>query len=235
MDTLPNVNSDIYRVLKESVYQEFSDVIDYIWKSPRLIEHETKIEKEKLLNYFPNDNEHADRRWKSESNKLNGIFPDLIAVGNLFNALSLFESYLLTLSIEIEENSDKKLKDVKGSGINKLFNFLKMAGIDIEQSPLFHQVEAAIKIRNCFSHACGTLSWSKERKELKRIQKSGVFLSKEHRNTNAQKGDKILRIVKSNAGEKLELDNMYSFLLASYLRCFFIDVCDKARYLNEIK
>jgi hypothetical protein len=39
--------------LAHSAYSEFGDIADYVWKSPRLIEAETKLEIEKLKAYFP--------------------------------------------------------------------------------------------------------------------------------------------------------------------------------------
>ena len=68
-----------YQKIADRAYLEFTDVADYIWKSPRLIEHETKIETRKLKDYFPNNEEHAKLRWHFESNKLNSVFPYLIA------------------------------------------------------------------------------------------------------------------------------------------------------------
>ena len=225
----------MYESIENQAIQEFSDISDYIWKSTRLIDHETQLEKEKLRHYFPNDIKSNELRWKYESNKLNSIFPYLIAVGNLFNVLSVFESYLLLLSIEVEKHSSVKLKNIRGNGIKKMFNFFRQVELDIENISHFEQVNASIKIRNCFMHACGVLDWSKEDKELERIQKSLKHLSKEHRNDQLQKKDtdKILRIVNSPLGKKLELDNTYPFLLTNYLRCFFIEICQKARTLDK--
>ena len=53
-----NTSLTLYEQLDElATYAriEFEGVSDYIWKSPRLIEHETELELQKLPMYFPND------------------------------------------------------------------------------------------------------------------------------------------------------------------------------------
>jgi hypothetical protein len=52
----------------------------------------------KLDDYFPDNPELRERRWMFESSKLNHTFPYLFATGNLFCAVSLFETYLLVLA-----------------------------------------------------------------------------------------------------------------------------------------
>jgi len=226
-----------YEELAGRAYREFTDVADFIWKSPRLIEQETELEVRKLRDYYLNDEKHAKLRWHFESNKLNKVFPYLIAVGNLFSIMSLFETYLLQLSIEIEKGTGVRVATVSGKGINRIFNFLKSVGVEIENIDLFHQVVAAVKIRNCLSHASGILSWSKEEKELKRIQKDGLYLSKHHREMRKSKDGEFdeVRVVVAGFGERLQVENMYAFLLASYLRDFFIGSCQAASLLNDTR
>jgi hypothetical protein len=211
-------------------YHEFTDAADYVWKSPRLIEHETELEARKLKDYFPNDEKHAKVRWHFESHKLTNVFPYLISNGNLFSVMSLFESYLLILSLEIEKHSELRITSVSGNGINRLFSFLRKAGVKIDTDDLYFQIKAAIKIRNCLSHASGMLSWSKEEAELKRIQKSGLYLSKEHREKRKRDGEELneVQVVNSGFGERLQVDNIYPFILASYLRDYFVTVCQSA-------
>ncbi|MFZ3091064.1 MAG: hypothetical protein WA240_10650 [Nitrospirota bacterium] len=223
-----------YRKIADRAYREFTDVADYIWKSPRLIEHETKLEVQKLKNYFPNSEEHAKLRWHFESNKLNSVFPYLIAVGNTFSIMSLFESYLLIVAIELKKDTGIRTTSVSGSGINRIFNYFRSGGIDLEAIEPFHQIMAAIKIRNCLSHASGMLSWSKEEAELKRIQRSGMYLSKDHRVLRKKNGRDFdeVRITNSGFGERIQVDNMYAFVLASYLRDYLIGVCQSAALLN---
>jgi hypothetical protein len=85
------------------------------------------------------------------------------------------------------------------------------------------QVDAALKIRNCLMHASGLLAHSRDAEELRRILKSGTFLLREHRK---EKG--LLRIVETGVGQRLQVANDYPWLLSSYLRDFFLDLCQLA-------
>ena len=64
-------------------------------------------------------------RWRRESEKLTRVFPYLIAVGNLFSVVSLFESYLLLLGGKLQDHSGIPLGSVKGQGVTRLFNYFK--------------------------------------------------------------------------------------------------------------
>lgn len=48
-----NQEDDLFRDFARSTADEFSNVADYIWKTPNFIEQEITIEKEKLDAYFP--------------------------------------------------------------------------------------------------------------------------------------------------------------------------------------
>jgi hypothetical protein len=110
-----------------------------------------------------------------------GVLPYLIATGNLFSAASLFETYCLVLSKEVETRTQSKLSDLRGNGIQKLFKFLSEQGIRHHDIELREQVAAALKIRNCLIHCNGLLSWFREEKEVRKIIASKRYLSPEHR------------------------------------------------------
>ena len=224
-----SLSSQLGKLAKQA-HIEFTGVSDYVWKSPRLIEHETKLELEKLPAYYPNDPKTAELRWKLESKNLTRVFPYLIAVGNLFSVASLFETYLLLLGGKLQDHSGIPLESVKGQGITKLFNYFKSHGVFPNSVPLYEQVQAAIRIRNCLAHASGMLAWSRDDKELRRLQSSGAYLSPEHRDMRKSRGkafDEIL-IMKSALGERLQVSNEYSFVVTSYLREYFIALCSVA-------
>jgi len=188
---------------------EFSDAADYFWKSPKLIEHETKIEVEKIKTYFTNDDEHAKLRWKIESFKLKNVFPYLIAVGNMFSIMSLFETYLLIISREIEKKNNIKINSINGNGINRIYKYLRQSGVNVDELPYYHQINAAIKIRNCLSHASGTLSWSNDASELRRLIKSGNYFSKDHRERRIKNNSELyeVKIVSTEFGDKVIIDD----------------------------
>jgi hypothetical protein len=106
-----------FQQFASSAYFEFTDVADYIWKSPRLIESEFKLEIEKLNAYFPvkgDDKQDAQNikyrkmRWQHERKKLTAIFPYLMATGNLFSIISLFETYCFILCKELDVQLPRK-------------------------------------------------------------------------------------------------------------------------------
>ena len=226
-----NLNlSDQLQNLGVRAEREFVDISDFIWKAPRLIDHERKLELSKLDSYFPNHPELKEWRWEMESHKLDHTFPYLIAVGNLFSVVSLFESYLLLLAGELQPHVTVQLRDVKGQGVSRLFKFFRSAGMSPERTPLYEQVQAAIKIRNCLTHASGMLDWSRENDDLRKIQSTGAYLSPEHRQMRLDKGqgfDEVL-LGKSALGDRLIVDNQYCHVLCSYLHTYFSALCASA-------
>ena len=217
--------------LSNRAWREFGNVSDFIWKAPRLIEHERKLELKKLDAYFPNHPEFKERRWKTESHKLDHTFPYLIAVGNLFTALSLFEAYLLLLADELQAHTGLQVKDVKGQGTSRLFAFFRQVGVMPERVELYEQVQAAIKIRNCLMHASGMLDWSRENDDLRRIQFIGSYLSLEHRKMRTDQGKEFneVSVTKSALGDRLAVDNQYCHVLCSYLNSYFSALCEAAQ------
>jgi hypothetical protein len=99
--------------LSASAQLEFEDVADFLWKVPRFIEHERQLELTKLDDYFPDNPELRERRWMFEFSKLNHTFQYLVATGNLFCAVSLFETYLLVLASGLQAYTGIRFKDVK--------------------------------------------------------------------------------------------------------------------------
>lgn len=213
--------------LIERARHEFDEVSDFFWKAPRLVDQERELELEKLKGYesYP---ESRDRRWKNESRKLDQTFPYLIAVGNLFSALSLFETYVLMLVDELQPSSDVQLSHLKGNGISRLFAYFRQVGVKPENVPLYEQIQAAIKIRNCLAHASGMLSWSREIVDLRRIQSTGAYLSVEHRNRRQKLGlefDEVF-IEQSKVGERLYVKNEYCHILCFYLISYYSGLCE---------
>jgi hypothetical protein len=208
-------------------HDEFSTVADYIWKAPRLIKYERELELSKLPIYFPDNKDLAEWRWRHESNKLDRTFPFLIAVGNLFTAASLFEIYLLMLSKDLEAKCEVKINSVRGQGSSKIFNYMKLIGIKYNAIELYKQIDAALKIRNCLVHASGILTWSRDELELRRIYNTRTFLSNEHRKNHANENiepDEVT-IIKNEFGDRMQISNMYSFLVCCYFRDYFMELC----------
>ena len=176
-----NKPTDKYDTISTNILAGFYDIADYFWKSPRLLEHETKLESQKTKDYFLHDARRGNLRWQIEYERIKSVFPYLISLGNMFSVMSVFESYLLVVSSNLEMDTGEKMESISGIGIRRLLGYLRVIGIDVETIDLFHQVDASIRIRIYILHASGILAWSKEEKEVRRIQISGTYLSREHR------------------------------------------------------
>ncbi|MCG7851884.1 MAG: hypothetical protein MIO92_05125 [Methanosarcinaceae archaeon] len=208
-------------------YREFCEVTDFIWKSPNLIKHETEVELKKLDAYFPDNPKAQKERWDYQSRKLNNTFPYMIAVGNLFTVLSLFESYLLLLAINLQSHTGRKVSDEKGQGISRLFNYLKALEFMPSNIPLYQQVQGAIMVRNCFIHASGILSWSRDESKLKKLQESGQYLSPDDRKRRIKSNSPFdeLSITTTALGDRMAASNEYAWMVSNYIRDYFSMLC----------
>jgi hypothetical protein len=207
---------------------EFDDLADYMWKSVRLIEHETRLELRKLKAYFPDDHELQELRWEHESRKLRSTFPFLISQGNLLTATTLLEIYILLLAKTVEGVAPRKLADVRGQGVNRLLEFFETLGVAPRNIPHWEQVSAALSIRNCAVHAGGALSYSREGSQLRNIVRNHRFLTPEIRELRREHGldkDDVTLIRHPVLGERVVITNEYAHWIASLLRDYFLDLC----------
>jgi hypothetical protein len=75
------------------------------------------------------------------------------------------------------------------------------------------------------------LAWSRDEQCLRKAIKEAKFLSEEDRRRREKKGILVdeITIVHTPIGDKLQIENNYSFLAASYLRDHFVGLCDSAK------
>jgi hypothetical protein len=207
------------------VMHEMSDVSDYIWKSPRMIERETKLEIDKLARYFPNDRSTAQLRWKDESHKLTETFPNLIAVGNLFLSASLFERNILELLKLLERHMPPKEELESTNGIRQHLRALKNFNVDPAVAPYYEEILVAITLRNCLMHAGGLLSASREADKIRGIVARRAFLGREIKQKRKGKtvDDVVIKI--TNNGERVQISNSYSHISCTYFREYIIGLC----------
>ncbi len=228
-----------FRDFARRVLLEFSSVADYIWKTPNFIEHETTLEQEKLSAYFPlSGNLNADeamlrlrkQRWALESHKLFGLFPNLMAVGNLFVSLAMFEAHCLRLARLIEQRSSHSVASGRRRGVSKIFEFFSISNIQHFTLPNARQVEAALSIRNCLIHAEGLLSWDKNEESLRRIIGKGTYLSPFHLERRKKLGRAIneVVIVTDDLGDRIKIDNDYPFVVTTYGQSYLMAAAQMA-------
>jgi len=222
---------------------EFGDVADFIWKVPNFLDTETALEKRKLKAYFPlTGNPEQDElanmlrsaRWSHESHKLEHRFPELIATGNLFTVLALFEAYCLKLGKLIEQRTERSLLNVKGQGISRIFKFYSLVGIEYVSLPFFEQIDCALKIRNCLVHAEGLLSWSRDEVALRRSVRDRIFVDPGRRlkRDASRSNPREVSIVSDTTGDRIRVTNDYAFDVVWYAKNYFIAASEAAHLIR---
>lgn len=229
--------------LRDRADRAFEHLTDYIWKTPRLIEAEEALEREKIESYFPLterdekanalNNRLRSLRAAQEIPKLRVSFPSFVASANLMLSASTFEHWCLALCKEIEAQGDAALTDVPGVGVHRLLKFLRRFDVDLDGSKFCKQAIAAIKIRNCLVHANGVVShMGRDRADLYRIVASHEYVSRRRfdgseRSWPPEEGH--VRIVETGLGDQLVIDNEYSWVSSCYFHFGFGDLLDQTR------
>lgn len=209
--------------------KEFEALGDYIWKTPRLIELETRSEAEKVRGYLPHNPELARERWAHESRHLFHVFPYYMAQGNLLISAALFELRLLHLGKTLEPLAVTKLSEMKGMGSEKLFRFLEQFGIRRDRIDGWEQIAAGLTIRNALTHAGGALEYSRDAEQLRNIVKGTRFLPrkmlKERGETALRKSVKLIqhRVL----GARIQITNDYPHWIVHRFRDCFVLLCDE--------
>src|SRR3989339_826794 len=113
------------------------------------------------------------------------------------------------------------------TNVSNLFDYFRKKGVNLEKVTLFKQIQASIKIRNCFFHASGVISWSKDDIELKNIVKNKLYFdNKEKENPRINTDQEwVISIVESDFGQQLQLTHNYTFILSNYIKIFLKDLC----------
>lgn len=218
--------------LEKTVHREFDFAIDYLWKSPTLLGTLEEEEQEKLARYFRDDPSRASLRWSFESYKLFGLFPELLANGNLLAACSLFEVHVRALCALLAGEARNTRLDTAGQGISRLLSHIRGTGIPTNELELWPQVDAALKVRNCLAHLGGAVDQSGQETEIRRIASSRTYLSREHRaSSNRKHIDEQYRVSleESESGSRVSISPLYPWLACAYLRDYLLSLIDVVR------
>lgn len=215
------------KITKE-IIKEFGYLGDCIWKSPDVIKN-AKEREQNIIDELVIENriDIASLRYFEESEKLNYTFPKLIATGNLFSLLSLFESYIYRLAFLIHDKKNKNtdIKKYLGKGVSNLLNYIEKYVPQTKKINLYSQIEASIKIRNCLVHAHGFIDWLKDersREELQRIILSKQYLTDTHKKSSTRSS---VNILDCSVGKQVQINNDYVFTLSTYARNFLLELC----------
>jgi hypothetical protein len=225
-------------VLGQRIFQEFSGLLDYIYKTPRFVDEEKKRELRKLSDYYPftgeteRDAEAATMRsirWSFEGAKIHQLFPNLMASSNLFLIISYHERSLRTLCVELAKEKNLPEDLLQGLPMNGLYKFLKEAGTDWWQASYSLEVEVARKFRNFLIHQGGILNNSKKSRDVCEYVDKRSYLPKTLRNQEFEKiWSPTNRIQKMELGEQLQVSNDYVWIAAVCFRDNVVELCDHA-------
>ena len=223
-----------YSGIQVEILDDFSALLDYVWKSPRFVQYEADLEEKKLEAYFPKAEADANprvdflRRARKhfEDDKLHRHFPRYIATSNLFLATSLFEHYLLSICRKAEKSCEQKIADQRGNGCERFFRFLKEIGFETYDAYLYNQVDAALTIRNAMLHANGDLRLSRERRKVENICNKELFIEPSRRKIGNGMADEWGKeeISISSDLNYVNINNFYSYRATAYYRDYLLDV-----------
>ncbi|MEG9433741.1 hypothetical protein [Terriglobus sp. ADX1] len=215
--------------LEWNAFRELNDVADYVYKSPRLLEHEKDLERWKLATYFPEGGPTADLREHLESVKLNQTFPRLIATANLFLSLSVFENHVFSLLRVLQEQNPTVPREGLGQGVAAHLKAMKAYGAEPYHQPQYEQVLVALSIRNCLMHAKGSLAVFRQAEALRTQVNHRRFLGPDLRKRRFELGrspaeDEVM-IEGTGLDERLVITNSYAHIACSDLRDYFCALC----------
>lgn len=225
----PPEGSTAWDALALAAYHEYDDILDFVWKTPSFVESQEAIELKKLRDYYSDTDWIRDVRWALESRKLYEVFPKLMAHGNLFMVVSAFEVHVLRLAKLVESTGGTPLSAQAGQGFAKVFSYLRSHGIDAQSLLHWPQADAAMRIRNCLTHANGILAYSRDETELRRIVASRTYLTRAHRVGTPREGIPDITIAATELGDQLRIPDDYPFLATAYLRNSFMELCSAAK------
>jgi hypothetical protein len=220
----PSALPDFLQEVGRDASSSFDDALDYFWKTPQFLKQQESIERQKADEYFSDTPWMRDLRWSIESRKIRRVFPYLMAVGNLFTAVAIYELYALELALVLDGRSSARLSAERGQGLERSLKYIRAVGVDPASGPLYSQVTAALKIRNCLMHASGVLTRSRDHREIERIVASREYISANH-DRSRERENPMVDIVTTRFGRKLEITNHYAWLATAYLRDHFMDLC----------
>ncbi len=226
------LSSQLHLLLGELEWKavtDFDDVSDYVYKSPRLLTHEKNLERRKLAVYFPEVGIDAEIRSHYESVKLNETFPRLIAMGNLFLVLSVFENYVFDLLKLLQDHNPVVPKLSLSRGVAEHLKATKAYGAEPYEAKYYEQVLTAISIRNCLMHAKGLLASSRQADALRTRISHCKFLSSDLKKRRSEREGPSARsevtIEGTGVGERLVVTNDYAHLACHYLGEYFCALC----------
>lgn len=212
------------KVETNAVFEEFSQLSDMIWKLPRFLENETRIEREKLDKYFPVGDPHAavlrTLRWSLEGEKLFGLFPRLLNQTGVLLAVALFETRLVH-AVNTALAPSRPADDLKACQ-----QLLKDNGLDLEQLRFANQVKLALLVRHCIIHLSGYVDHLRKKDALLAGIEEKDYLQHWQIAKGSEAGNPWLSIEADRYGMRLVISHTYAFVTCSLLRDNLCELLD---------
>lgn len=224
-------DTSTYREEASAAFFEFQALSDYIFKSPRLLEAEKKLEKEKLDAYHPADDpsEQNQRlrltRAVIEFGNLNTRFPVFQRTSNLLIATSLFEHHMVKLARRDSARRNRPLR--ADPGVVEVLAYVEKWGSGFPEAETLGPAKAIVKLRNRLVHSGGFLTNSPKCKEVREIIRTKSYASRWHReHWGANFPDLHPAFVSPHKdGEVIRLDENFAFLSCSYFSDLHFEAC----------
>jgi hypothetical protein len=224
-------DTSLYRNEATEVFAEFDALSDYIFKSPRFLAAEEKIEKEKLDAYFPPDDlsetnqRYRARRAELEFGNIYLRFPIFQRTSNLLIATSLFEHHLTKL---MRLEADRASRNVRsGAGVVEALTHIGDWSETFNQEEMLAPVQAIIKIRNRLVHSGGRLSDGAKCREARQIIAEKTYASPWHREHWAENFPELqpISITSQSDGDWIRLSENFPHLVCGYFRELHFGAC----------
>lgn len=229
-----------YQGRQVEVYHHFTNLADYIWKLPRLLDSEIEIEKGKLQEYFPLTGDPAEReavmarrRWRffHEFGKLLIEFPDFMGSSSFVMVLSRFEYFLLQICKDHEAATGISLAGFERGkrGTERLLKFISAASPEVDPDEKLEQVRNAQTLRNCLVHANGVVTLSTEPAKIRNILKQKLYYPKGLRKEkDDDKFEHHPKLKSTPLGERVVIPVLHAHWMCYAVREVLMSLCVEA-------
>ncbi len=209
----------------QNIFNEFSQLSDMVWKFPRFLENETRIEQDKLDGYFPISDRSVVMlrtiRASSERQKLFVEFPRYLHQTGVLLTVALYEARLVQ-SVNRILCPEKPV-----DGLNGCQEYLQKSGYSLDDLRFARQVEIALVVRHCIIHLSGYIDHLRRGDWLIKQIMNKQYLEAWQIDRGIEGNGPILSIEQDDHGNRLVICHTYAFSIGSRLRDNLCELIDR--------